>query len=149
MKCPFCGSPESKVVDKRATTDVKAYRRRRECLNCKKRFTTFERVEAADLVVIKKDGRREMFDRMKLKMGIMRACEKRPVKQEQIEKIIDEIENELRKGGAEVKSSVVGNIVMKKLKRLDKVSYIRFAGVYREFADVDSFQKELKRLLKK
>jgi transcriptional repressor NrdR len=149
MKCPFCGSEESKVLDKRETPDLKATRRRRECLGCRKRFTTYERVEAADIVVIKKDGKREMFDRNKLKLGIMKACEKRPVSAESIEKVIDSIENELRKGQTEVRSSVIGNLVMRKLKKLDKVAYIRFASVYREFADIQSFQKELKRLLKK
>ena len=150
MKCPFCGSGESKVVDKRETPDVKATRRRRECLSCKKRFTTYERVEEVEFVVIKKDGRREMFDRNKVRMGILKACEKRPVKLEQIEKMVDQIENDLRKGeSTEVKSSVIGDFVMKQLKKVDKVAYIRFASVYLEFADVQSFQHELKRLLKK
>jgi len=150
MKCPFCGSGENRVVDKRETPDLKATRRRRECLSCEKRFTTYERVEVGDLVVIKKDGKREMFDRSKLKTGIMRACEKRPVTQEEIEKLIDEVENEMRNGASnEVKSSVIGNLVIRKLKKLDKIAYIRFASVYREFADIESFQKELKKLLKK
>jgi len=150
MKCPYCGSGENKVLDKRETPDMKSTRRRRECLSCKKRFTTYERFEEGDLVVIKKDGKREMFDRNKLKMGLMRACEKRPVKLEKIEKVIDQIENELRKKGSnEVNSSVIGNLVMRKLRSLDKIAYIRFASVYREFTDIQSFQKELKRLLKK
>lgn len=150
MKCPFCGSEESKVTDKRETPDLKVTRRRRECLSCKKRFTTYERVEEIDLVVIKKEGKREMFDRNKLKIGIMKACEKRPVKLEKIEKMLDQIENELRKRkSTEVPSMVIGDFVMRKLKKLDKVAYIRFASVYREFADIQSFQKELKRLLKK
>ena len=150
MKCPFCGSEESRVLDKRETPDSKATRRRRECLSCGKRFTTYERVEEVDLVVIKKDGKREMFDRNKLKMGIMKACEKRPVKLEQVEKMIDRIENDLRKRqSTEVTSSVIGDLVMKRLKKLDKVAYIRFASVYREFADIQSFQHELRRLLKK
>lgn len=150
MKCPYCGSEENKVLDKRTSPDRKATRRRRECLSCKKRFTTYERVEVVDLVVIKKDGKREMFDRNKLKMGLMRACEKRPVKLEQIDRLLDKVENDLRKSkGTEIKSSVIGNMVMRRLKSLDKVAYIRFASVYREFTDIQSFQKELKRLLKK
>lgn len=150
MKCPYCGSEENKVIDKRETPDVKATRRRRECLKCKKRFTTYERVEEVDIVVIKKDGKREMFDRAKLKHGVMKACEKRPVTLQQIEKTIDQIENELRKrASTEIKSTAVGDLVMRKLKKLDKVAYIRFASVYREFTDIQSFQKELKRLLKK
>lgn len=150
MKCPFCGSEDTKVVDKRPTPDLKATRRRRECLSCKRRFTTYERVEEVDLIVIKKDGKREMFDRNKLKGGIMKACEKRPVTAEQIEKVIDQIENDLRKGpSTEVKSTVIGDLVMRKLKKIDKVAYIRFASVYREFTDIQSFHKELKRLLKK
>ena len=150
MKCPFCGSKGNKVVDKRETPDLKSTRRRRECLSCKRRFTTYERVEEADLVVIKKDGKRVMFDRNKLRMGIMKACEKRPVTQEQIDRLIDKIENDLRKRkSTEVKSFVIGDLVVKRLKKLDKVAYIRFASVYREFTDIQSFQKELKRLLKK
>ncbi|MBL7160351.1 MAG: transcriptional repressor NrdR [Candidatus Aenigmarchaeota archaeon] len=150
MKCPFCSHDGSRVVDKRETPDVKATRRRRECLSCKKRFTTYERVEVGDLVVIKKGGKREMFDRGKLKMGVMKACEKRPVKQEKIERLLDQVENELRKRPSqEVVSSVIGDLVVKKLKSIDKVAYIRFASVYREFTDIQSFQEELKRLLKK
>ena len=150
MKCPFCGSQDNKVMDKRETPDVKSTRRRRECNACKRRFTTYERVEEVDIVIIKKDGKRSMFDRNKLKVGIMKACEKRSVTLEQVEKMIDAIENELRKRkSTEVKSSSLGDLVMRKLKRLDKVAYIRFASVYREFADIKSFQQELKRLLKK
>ncbi len=150
MKCPFCDSEESRVVDKRETPDSKSTRRRRECLSCGKRFTTYERVESADIVVMKKDGKREMFDRNKLKLGVMKACEKRPVSQERIERMIDQVENDLRKRDSiEVKSSVIGNIMIRKLKSLDKIAYIRFASVYRDFADIESFQKELKRLLKK
>ena len=137
-------------MDKRETPDVKSTRRRRECNACKRRFTTYERVEEVDIVIIKKDGKRSMFDRNKLKVGIMKACEKRSVTLEQVEKMIDAIENELRKRkSTEVKSSSLGDLVMRKLKRLDKVAYIRFASVYREFADIKSFQQELKRLLKK
>lgn len=150
MKCPYCASMENKVVDKRETPDSKSTRRRRECISCTKRFTTYERVEAVDIVVIKKDGKREMFDRNKLKSGIMRSCEKRPVTQEQVDSIIDSIDNEVRKrDSTEIKSSVIGNIVIRKLRKLDKVAYIRFASVYRDFTDIESFHEELKKLLKK
>lgn len=150
MKCPYCGSGENKVVDKRETPDVKATRRRRECLKCRKRFTTYERVEEVDIVIIKKEGKREMFDRNKLRMGILKACEKRPVKLDQVDRIVDKIENDLRKRKSiEIKSNVIGDMVMRHLKRIDKVAYIRFASVYRDFTDINSFQKELKRLLKK
>lgn len=150
MKCPFCGSEESKVIDKRETPDIKATRRRRECLSCNKRFTTYERVEEVDIFVIKKDGKREMFDRNKLKMGILKACEKRPVTLEQIEGMVDRVENDLRnRESTEVGSSLIGDLVMRELKKMDKVAYIRFASVYREFADIHSFQKELTKLLKK
>ena len=147
MKCPYCGSDELKVLDKR-NSDEKAIWRRRECLKCGKRFTTYERVEAADIIVIKKDGmRRERFDRAKLKSGILRACEKRPITNEMIEKMVDEIEAELRGGeSVEVPSKKIGELAMKKLKKIDKVAYIRFASVYREFEDIESFREELKKL---
>lgn len=149
MKCPYCHNPETKVVDKRPTPKGEATRRRRECLSCKKRFTTYERVETVNIIIIKKDGNREQFDKQKLEKGILRACEKRPIPYEKIQKIIDSIEAELRnKKNTEVKSSVIGNIVMRKLKSLDKVAYIRFASVYRDFRDLDSFKEELKRLEK-
>ena len=149
MKCPFCSHEETKVVDKRETAGSDVTRRRRECLKCGKRFTTYERVET-DLVVIKKDGKRESFDREKVKNGIKRACEKRPVTHGQIESVVSEIEGELRqRKGAEIPSSAIGDLVMKKLKKLDKVAYIRFASVYREFTDVESFQEELNKLVKK
>jgi len=149
MKCPYCGNTETDVVDSRDAEDLAAVRRRRECMKCEKRFTTYERVESVELVVVKKDGRREPFDREKLKAGLVRACEKRPVPHEKIEQTVEEIEMELRKKDTkEVPSSVVGELVMKKLKKLDKVAYIRFASVYREFADVEDFRKELKELLK-
>jgi transcriptional repressor NrdR len=149
MKCPYCANSELKVIDKRDSDD-KSIWRRRECLKCKKRFTTYERIEFADLIVIKKDGRRERFDRNKVKTGILKACEKRPVTNEMIEKIVDEIEAELRSGkSVEVSSKKIGELVMKKLKKIDKVAYIRFASVYREFADIESFREELKKLERK
>jgi len=150
MNCPFCGHTETKVLDKRETADGKTTRRRRECLKCTKRFTTYERMEMGDLSVVKKDGRRELFDRTKVERGVLRACEKRPVSREAIELLVDEVENEIRnRGSAEVSSKLIGDIVMKKLKRLDKIAYIRFASVYRDFTDLQSFQQELKQLAKK
>jgi transcriptional repressor NrdR len=150
IKCPYCGSSETKVLDKRETSDLINTRRRRECLKCSKRFTTYEKVEAAEIYVVKKDKRRELFNRDKLLRGLLRACEKRPVKRIQIEKIADEIEVELRKReDIEVKSEEIGELVMSKLKQLDKIAYIRFASVYREFTDVSHFKKELTALLRK
>lgn len=144
MKCPYCGSNNTKVVDTRETESLT--RRRRECLKCGKRFTTYERVEI-DLVVIKKDGSRENFNRDKLKIGILKACEKRPVSTDRIEKAIDEIERELRKLKTnEIESRIIGDKVVKRLKGLDKVAYIRFASVYREFKDLEDFEKEVKSL---
>lgn len=151
MKCPFCGSSKIKVVDKRSS-DEKSIRRRRECLNCKKRFTTYERIEVAPIIVIKKDGRREPFDRNKVRRGIMIACGKRPIPQEKIERIVDEIETELRNmDTAEIKSKIVGDLVMEKLKTLDYVAYIRFASVYKanKFKDVEDMLEVLKQLKKK
>ncbi len=150
MKCPFCGSPESKVIDKRETDNDEHTRRRRECLSCQKRFTTYERVELANLMIIKKDGVRQQFDRQKMLSGMIRACEKRPISLQQLEKIADDIETELRNMGTpEISTISVGEKVMEKLKELDEVAYIRFASVYREFTDLTSFEKELKTLLKK
>jgi len=149
MRCPYCNTEETKVVDKRPTPDGGATRRRRECLKCSKRFTTYERVENINIIVIKSDANREQFDRQKLEKGILRACEKRPIAYEMIQKLIDSVESELRsKKNTEVKSSVIGNIVMRKLKGLDKVAYIRFASVYRQFEDIDSFKQELRKLEK-
>lgn len=136
-------------MDKRATEDSKATRRRRECLKCNKRFTTYERIEGATLIVAKKNGNREEFDRQKVEKGILKACEKRPVSHEQIIKIVDEIETDLRNmDKTEIESRVIGDLVMKKLKKIDKIAYIRFASVYREFADIDSFHEEVEKLLK-
>jgi len=147
MICPFCSNERTRVVDKREIGSGTVTRRRRECLECGKRFTTYERMEALDLYIIKKDGRREPYDSQKLRMGILKACEKRPISQDTISKIVDKIENELRQlKSVEVRSKVVGEKVMSELRKLDKVAYIRFASVYREFADVTDFQKELKGL---
>ena len=147
MDCPFCGG-NTRVTNKRESPE--GVRRRRECLKCKKRFTTYEKISRGDLYVVKKDGRRERFSREKLEMGIHRAFEKRPVKKEDIEKMINEIEEQLmRRGKKEVKSSAIGELVMKKIKKLDHVAYIRFASVYREFEDIDRFEEELEKLQKK
>jgi len=147
MICPHCNSVDSKVVDKRETPDLKSTRRRRECLKCNKRFTTYEKVEQADIFVVKKDKRREPFDIEKLKKGIVIACQKRPISHESIEKVLKDIESKIRtKNKTEVTSAEIGELVIKKLKRLDKVAYIRFASVYREFEDIKSFEKELKSL---
>src|SRR3989344_1377260 len=149
MRCPYCSSGESRVVDKRESSPG-ITRRRRECQKCKKRFTTYEKVEILDLSIIKKDGTREAFDREKLEKGIRRACEKRPIGQEKIDKIVSEIEAELlNKKAKEVSSREIGELVMKKLKKLDKVAYIRFASVYREFEDINSFEEELDKLKKR
>ncbi len=148
MQCPFCTHEDSKVVDSRESEG--SIRRRRECLKCKKRFTTYERVEMATLMIVKKDGRREAFSREKLHGGLRRACEKRPVSENQITDLVQQIEAELRNmQSKEVPSKQVGDIVMKHLKKVDKVAYIRFASVYRDFADITTFQDELHKLLKK
>ena len=147
MKCPYCGNTETKVVDKRETAEFEATRRRRECLKCEKRFTTYERVEHIDIVVIKKDGRKEPFDKEKIRKGVLRACEKRPVTAEQIKDAIFDIEFHLRnKDSIEVSSSLIGRMVMNRLRKIDKVSYIRFASVYKDFKSVGDFSKELEDL---
>ena len=147
MLCPFCGHAENKVLDKRPTPDKEATRRRRECLKCGKRFTTYERFEVKPLIVIKKDGRREPFSREKLKNGLLKACEKRPVAHDTIDDIVDDIERKLRaRNKTEIPSKIVGELVIKKLKSLDKVAYIRFASVYREFDDIKRFEEELKKI---
>jgi len=149
MKCPYCGSKEIEVVETRDSEDLDTIRRRRECLSCKKRFTTYERIENVDLVVIKKDGRREQFDRDKLKRGILQSCQKTKVSLEDIEKIVTEIERELRGADSvEVESKKIGQMVATRLKTLDKVAYIRFSSVFRRFVDVEDFEKEVKRLIK-
>ena len=145
MICPYCQNEETKVVDSRESED--SVRRRRECLKCKKRFTTYERIERSDLYVRKKDGRREKFDIKKLEIGIERALEKRPVSHEKIKKMMNEIEDQIRKPGKkEIKSSAIGEIVMKKLKKIDDIAYIRFASVYRQFQDINDFKQEMKGL---
>ena len=148
MKCPFCGHQEDKVVDSRASSDGAAIRRRRECMACGKRFTTYEHVEEQGLMVIKKDGRREPFDRRKLLGGLLRACEKRPISVDRLEQIADEIERDLsRNFDREVPSREIGERVMKRLHALDPVAYVRFASVYREFKDAEQFIRELNDLL--
>ncbi len=150
MKCPYCSNFDTAVMDSRDSEDLSSIRRRRECLKCGKRFTTYERIEMIDLAILKKDGRRENFDRVKLINGLKKATEKRPVSVEQVEDTADAIERELRRRDTiEIPSTVVGEIVMRKLKALDKVAYIRFASVYRSFEDVESFEKEIKNLLNK
>ncbi len=145
MNCPFCSNTTLKVTDKR--TSPEGIRRRRECLKCKKRFTTSERVVENSFYIIKKDKRREKFERDKLKNGIEKAFEKRPVSKEKIDKMINDIEEQLRRRGKkEIKSSVLGELIMKKIKKLDNVAYIRFASVYRDFQDVRDFKRELRRL---
>lgn len=140
MRCPFCNVDKDKVVDSRSSSDGAVVRRRRECLACGKRFTTYERVEEAPLRIIKKDGSRAPFDREKIRYGIERACEKRPVKAEQIDAIVSDIEAEVTKRyEREVPTRAIGELVMERLKRLDKVAYVRFASVYREFKDPEDF----------
>lgn len=143
MKCPFCGK-KTKVIDKRDSGDS-VTRRRRECKKCKRRFTTYERPDI-EITIIKKDGKREKYSREKLLVGLKKACEKRPIPIDKIEKIIDKIEEKLRKRGKEVKSKIIGKEVIKKLKKLDKIAYIRFASVYREFKDLKDFKNEMENL---
>jgi len=146
MKCPYCSNDHIKVIDKRESVN-NLIRRRRECLKCGKRFTTYERIENVDLFIIKKDGRRERFDREKIKRGLLRACEKRPISVEKIDEIVEKIENKLRRyKKKEIKSDVVGGLIINNLKKLDKVAYIRFASVYRSFEDPKDFEKEIKKL---
>ena len=150
IKCPFCGHLDTKVLDSRETDNGAVTRRRRECLKCVKRFTTYEHIEMANLMVVKKDSKREPFDRNKLRLGLIKACEKRPVSMEKIDLMVSEIEAELMtKETTEIKSTTIGELVMKKLKKADKVAYIRFASVYRDFADLTSFKKEVEKLLEK
>ena len=149
MKCPYCGSKDTEVVETRDSEDLETIRRRRECLKCKKRFTTYERIENVNLVVIKKDGKREQFDRDKLKRGIIRSSEKTAVTAEDIERIVTEIERELRGADSvEIESKKIGQMVATRLKKIDKVAYIRFSSVFRRFVDVEDFQEEVKRLIK-
>ena len=150
MQCPYCSYTETKVVDKRDASDSSITRRRRECLKCGKRFTTYERAESVELTVVKKDGRREQFDREKLLRGVIKACEKRPISRDAMEKLVSDVDSELHAmNKTEIDSSAIGELVIEKLRNLDKVAYIRFASVYREFADLDAFEREVRRLLKK
>jgi len=144
MLCPHCNSSKTKVTDKRSSEDNKAIRRRRECLSCKKRFTTYERA-VLDLMILKKDGKREYFDREKLKNGITKACEKRPVGLRVIERLVDEIEADIQNmHKTEIKSIVIGDLVMEKLKKVDKVAFVRFASYYRDFNNIEAFKKSLR-----
>ena len=148
MKCPFCGYEESKVIDSRPTDEGEKIRRRRECIKCAKRFTTYEIIENVPIVVVKKDKTREVFDRSKLIKGMLTACEKRPVSVGDIERAIDEIEAEIQNSlDREVTSVRIGELVMDKLKDIDEVAYVRFASVYRQFKDINTFMSELKKLL--
>lgn len=147
MKCPFCEFHDSKVIDSRAAEEGNSIRRRRECLQCAKRFTTYEMVEDLPLRVVKKDGRRMAFDRSKILNGLMKACEKRPISLEVLEETADKVEKELRNSmEREIPSRLIGEVLMKHLKNLDHVSYVRFASVYREFTDIDNFMQELEAL---
>ncbi len=148
MKCPFCGFEESKVVDSRSTDDSKRIRRRRECLQCAKRFTTYEIIEQVPIVVVKKDKSREVFDRAKLLGGLLRACEKRQVPLSVLEKAVDEIETQLQNSlDGEVTSDKIGEYAMEKLMEIDHVAYVRFASVYRQFKDIASFHEAINKLL--
>ena len=150
MKCPYCGFEESKVIDSRPTDEGEKIRRRRECLNCTKRFTTYEQIESLPIMVIKKDKTRETFNRDKLLTGMLRACEKRPVSIDQMENMIDEIETTIQNTlDREVTSEKIGELVMDKLKAVDEVAYVRFASVYRQFKDINTFMQELNKLLEK
>ena len=150
MRCPYCNFPESKVIDSRPTDESNSIRRRRECLSCGKRFTTYETVESVPLVVVKKDGSRQAFDRNKILNGLVKACEKRPVSMEALEQPVSEIEQKLLNSmDREVPSERVGELVMDALKEVDQVAYVRFASVYRQFKDIDSFMAELNKLLGK
>ena len=147
MRCPFCGSEKDKVVDSRSSKDGSAVRRRRECLRCSQRFTTYEYVENVSLTIIKNDQRREPFDRQKLMQGISTACKKRPISMKKIESIVDKIENQLEKiGKSEIPSSEIGKLVMAELYEIDEVAYVRFASVYRKFKDVSDFISEVKEI---
>ena len=150
MKCPYCCFEESKVIDSRPTDEGERIRRRRECLKCQKRFTTYEVIESLPLIVIKRDKTREIFDREKLMAGLLRACQKRPVSVDTLETMIDEIEATLQNSlEREVTSEKIGSLVMEKLKDIDEVSYVRFASVYRQFKDINTFMDELNKLLQK
>ena len=149
MRCPFCGNSDNKVIDSRESKKGLSIRRRRECLDCKKRFTTYEKIEEIPYMVVKKDGRRQPFDSQKLLRGLLKACEKRPVPVGKLEEFVEEIETKLHeKPDREMSAKEIGEFLMERLKVLDKVAYVRFASVYREFTDVREFKKELEHLLK-
>ncbi|NLY10358.1 MAG: transcriptional repressor NrdR [Firmicutes bacterium] len=148
MRCPFCLHPDSKVLDSRSTEEGASIRRRRECPNCNKRFTTYERLDEVPFMVIKKDGRREPFMRSKILNGVLRACEKRPISLTEIEALVDSVEKEVRSSlEVEIPCERIGELVMEKLKELDEIAYVRFASVYRQFKDVNTFIEELEQLL--
>lgn len=148
MKCPYCGYSESKVIDSRPTDEEAAIRRRRECEKCQKRFTTYEKIEEMPLIIVKKDGSREIYQRNKIMNGILKACEKRSISVKEIENIVDEIEKELYNSmEKEIESENIGGMVMKRLKEIDDVAYVRFASVYRQFKDINTFLEELKKLI--
>ncbi len=150
MKCPYCGYDESKVIDSRPTDEGERIRRRRECLKCGKRFTTYEVIETVPVVVIKRDKSRETFDRNKLLGGLLRACEKRPVSLDTLERAVDEIQNTLQNSlDREIPSTTIGKLAMEKLKDIDEVAYVRFASVYRQFKDINTFMEELSRMIEK
>ena len=150
MKCPFCGCEDSRVIDSRSVEEGASIRRRRECPRCGRRFTTYEKYEQIPLLVIKRDGRREMFDSKKILAGLLRAFEKRPFTYEQIQSLTAQIENEIRASGEnEVKSTKIGEVVMAHLEKIDQIAYVRFASVYRQFADVNSFMQEIQNMLEK
>ena len=149
MKCPFCAHPDTRVIDSRPAEENNSIRRRRVCDECGKRFTTYEKVETIPLIVIKKDKNREQYDRAKIESGVLRACHKRPISADQITRIVDDVETEIfSMEEKEIESRVIGELVMNKLKDVDDVAYIRFASVYREFKDVNTFMDELKQVLK-
>lgn len=148
MKCPYCGFEESKVVDSRSTEDNMSIRRRRECLQCSKRYTTYEKIEDLPVLVVKKDSSREFFDKGKIKNGLIKACEKRPVSRAQIEIIADDVEKRISNQMlTEVKSEYIGEVIMENLKDIDEIAYVRFASVYRQFKDVNTFIEEIKKLM--
>ena len=150
MKCPFCGHENTRVIDSRPAEDNNSIRRRRVCDECDKRFTTYEKIETIPLIIIKKDNNRETYDRAKIEAGVLRACHKRPISVNQINQLVDSVETDIfNREEKEIPSSIIGEIVMDKLKDLEAVAYVRFASVYREFKDVDTFMSELKKILDK
>lgn len=149
MKCPFCSHENTRVIDSRPAEDNNSIRRRRVCDECGKRFTTYEKIETIPLIVIKKDNNREAYDRVKIETGVLRACHKRPVSAQQLTTLVDEVENEVfNREEREISSDIIGELVMNKLKNLDEVAYVRFASVYREFKDINTFMDELRSVLK-